>query len=210
MPGFRRPIRSALCSAALLAAAGATAAVPDDPREVNPVETGATAPDPAITTAEGDEVRLHSRLAEHPAVLVFYRGGWCPYCNRHLKALASVGADLRDLGYRIHAVSMDRPTKVADAAAEAEFDYALYSDADAEAAKAFGLAFRVGPERYEKLLGYGIDLEKASGREHHILPVPAVFLIGTDGRIRFRYYNPDYEVRLSADRLLEAAREHAE
>lgn len=74
------------------------------------------------------------------------------------------------------------------------------------AARAFGLAFRVDAETYENLLGYGIDLEAASGEDHHLLPVPAVFLIGRDGTIDFRYYNPDYKERLSGDALLEAAR----
>ena len=141
--------------------------------------------------------------------LVFYRGGWCPYCNRHLSALGEIQAELRDLGYRIHAISPDKPEKVAEAVAETEFDYALYSDASAEAARAFGLAFKVDAKTYEKLQGYGIDLEEASGRDHHLLPVPAVFIIDREGRIRFRYFNPEYKERLSGEKLLDAARDAA-
>jgi len=181
--------------------------VPDDAREVNPVEVGSTAPDVALTAADGTTPRLSEIVAEHPAVLVFYRGGWCPYCNRQLAALGEVESDLRERGYRIHAVAPDSREKIAEATAGSGFDYALYSDAAAEAAEAFGLAFRVDAATYEKLLGHGIDLEEASGRDHHLLPVPAVFLIDTDRRIRFRYYNPDYKVRLSAEELMEAARE---
>ena len=186
------------------------AGVPEDAREINPVEVGATAPDIPLTRADGVAPTVHALAAEAPMVLVFYRGGWCPYCNRHLAALGAVEAELRDLGYRIHAVSIDRPEKVAEAAAAADFDYTLYSDADAEAAKAFGLAFRVDAETYEKLIGYGINLEEASGRDHHLLPVPAVFLIDREVRIRFRHFNPNYKERLAADDLIEAARTAAQ
>ncbi len=189
-------------------ATSAQAAIPIDAREVNPVEVGATAPDITLRQANGEAVRLHALAAEQPAVLVFYRGGWCPYCNRHLSALGEIEAELRELGYRIHAVSPDKPEKVAEAVAEADFDYTLYSDASAEAVEAFGLAFKVDAKTYEKLQGYGIDLEEASGRDHHLLPVPAVFIIDREGRIRFRYFNPEYKERLSGEALLKAAREN--
>ena len=101
-------------------------------------------------------------VAEHPAVLVFYRGGWCPYCNRQLAALGEVEQELRGSGYRIHTVSPDSREKIAETAAGSDFTYTLYSDAPAEAAKAFGLAYRVDAAACEKLLGYRIDPEEAS------------------------------------------------
>lgn len=200
------PLLAAIGTLALSAQPG----VPQDATEVNPVEVGATAPNVTLVAADGSQSKLHDLVAEQPAVLIFYRGGWCPYCNRHLAALGEIENDLRELGYRIHAVSADKPEKVAAASEEAGFDYALYSDATAEAAKAFGLAFEVDAKTYEKLLGYGINLEAASGHDHHLLPVPAVFIIDHDAKIRFRYYNPDYKERLSGDKLLQAARDSVE
>ncbi len=182
-------------------------AVPTDASQVNPVEVGSTAPNVILARADGSPVPLHDLVADQPVVLVFYRGGWCPYCNRHLSDLGQIEGELKALGYRIHAVSPDKPEKVAETVADGEVDYSLYSDASAEAAQAFGLAFRVDAETYENLLGYGIDLEAASGEDHHLLPVPAVFLIGRDGTVDFRYYNPDYKERLSGEALLKAARE---
>ena len=77
-----------------------------------------------------------------------------------------------------------------------------------DAAKAFGVAFKVDDGMLTKYKGFGIDLEAASGEKHHYLPVPSVFLIGTDGVIKFRYFNPDYKVRLSSEELLAAARQN--
>ena len=76
--------------------------------------------------------------------------------------------------------------------------------------RAFGLAFRVDDELNEKYLSYDIDLERASGEDHHVLPAPATYIIGTDGVINFAYINPDYKVRLHPDVLLAAAKAYNE
>ena len=74
------------------------------------------------------------------------------------------------------------------------------------AAKAFGLAFRVPDETVERYKGFGVDLEQRSGMEHHLLPVPAVFVLDENGIVQFQYVNPDYKVRIPAKLILEAAR----
>jgi len=75
-----------------------------------------------------------------------------------------------------------------------------------DAAKAYGIAFRLDDAEVERYRSYGIDLEQASGEDHHLLPVPSVFLIDRNGRVRWRYSNPDYKVRPDNDALLRAAR----
>ncbi len=74
------------------------------------------------------------------------------------------------------------------------------------AAKAFHVAYKVDEATLKQLRGYGIDLEEASGEKHRLLPVPAVFLVGTNGLIQFEYVNPDYKVRIHPDLLVAAAR----
>ena len=67
-----------------------------------------------------------------------------------------------------------------------------------------GLGYVVDEETVEKYKGYGIDLEKSSGETHHILPVPAVYLVDQSGLIKFSYVNPNYKVRLESGVLLAA------
>jgi peroxiredoxin len=86
-----------------------------------------------------------------------------------------------------------------------ELGFTLLSDAKLEATEGFGLAFRMPDEGVERYKGFGIDLEDASGETHHVLPVPAVYLIGPDGKVLFSYVNPDYKVRLEPSILLAAA-----
>ena len=104
------------------------------------------------------------------------------------------------------ALSADRPEKMVKSLEVSDLGYTLYSDSSLDAARAFGIAFQVDEATVETYRGYGIDLEDASGRDHHQLPVPSVFLVEAGGTIRWVYSNPDYEVRPENAALLEAAR----
>jgi peroxiredoxin len=128
------------------------------------------------------------------------------YCNLQLGQLQTMEAELLDLGYQILAISPDRPEKLAESVAKHKLSYTVLSDHAMNAARAFGIAFRVDDQTLELYKGYGIDLEAASGETHHMLPVPAVFVVGTDGVIKFSYVNPDYKIRLEGDALLAAAK----
>ncbi|GAB4454381.1 MAG: hypothetical protein OHK0029_08880 [Armatimonadaceae bacterium] len=184
--------------------------VPDVAAKVNPLPVGAAVPALTLRTPDGKAFNLSAALAEKPTVLIFYRGGWCPYCNTHLGKLSQIEDDLLKQGYRILAVSPDRPEELQKSIAKQSLRYQILSDSNADAAKAFGVAFRVDDGTVSKYKNsYKIDLEASSGQNHHILPVPAVFLIGTDGMVQYRYFNPDYKVRLEPEKILEAARAHS-
>lgn len=111
-----------------------------------------------------------------------------------------------DLGFQVVALSPDRPATLAPSVEEHQLTYTLLSDSRMEASRAFGLAYKVDADTLARLKEYGADLEVASGEIHHELPVPAVFLVRTDGLITFMYANPNYRVRLDPEVLLAAAR----
>ncbi len=119
--------------------------------------------------------------------------------------LQGIAPQLVELGYRILAISPDRPEKLRASLEKNKLGYALLSDSKMTASRAFGIAYKVDDATLKTLAGYGIDLEEASGETHHLLPVPAVFLVGRSGRIEFQYANPDYRVRLDPQLLLAAA-----
>jgi peroxiredoxin len=173
--------------------------------EVSPVLTGTEIPDVTVRNVEGESLQLREKVSDKPTVLVFYRGGWCPYCNRHMADLQQVEDDITAMGYQILAISADRPEKLRESANENNLDYTLLSDSPMEASKAFGLAFKVDEATVERYLQNGIDLEGDSGYDHHLLPVPAVFILNTDGIIQFQYVNPDYRTRIKSEVLLAAA-----
>jgi peroxiredoxin len=119
--------------------------------------------------------------------------------------LQNIEPQLIQLGYQIIAISPDRPIKLAKTIRKHKLNYLLLSDSKMKAARAFGIAFRVA-EKALKRNNFDRDLEDASGEKHHLLPVPAAFIIGTDGIIKFEYVNPNYTVRIKPDLLLAAAK----
>ena len=177
-----------------------------DPGEVMPLLPGMPAPAFSVTHADGSRYEFSTGPRDKPLVITFYRGGWCPYCRAFLWKMREAEQALLDLGYELVFISADRVEELAPALEEKELSYTLLSDNDLVAARAFGIAFRVTDEYFNRLLDNDIDLEQASGRTHHALPVPATFVIGTDGVIDFLYLNPDYKARVHPDVLVAAAR----
>jgi len=112
-------------------------------------------------------------------------------------------------GYQIIAVSADRPEKLRESIERHGLHYLLLSDSKMSGAQAFGLAYRVNDQMLRELRQDGVSLEEASGEEHHLLPVPAVFVMGKDGRITLEYVNPNHKVRLDPRILLAVAEIYA-
>jgi peroxiredoxin len=178
----------------------------DSAEQVEPLLPGSQAPFFRLLDANRNAVTYTPGEMENPVIITFFRGGWCPYCNLHLAELRHAEKQLKEMGFDIWFISIDRPEVLYESLQDPDIGYTLYSDSRLEATRAFGLAFRVDEEMVERYLTYDVDLEAASGENHHVLPAPATFLIGSDGIIRFQFTNPDYKVRLHPDVLLAAAR----
>lgn len=176
--------------------------VAPDAEDIHPILVGMKVPNVTLTSVEGKPVKLYSLLEKKPTVLVFYRGGWCPYCNMQLSGLHEIEDEALRLGYQIVAVSADRPENIEKSIEKHGLRYTLLSDSAKTAAKAFGLAFRVDEKTLEAYKKFGIDLTAASGINDHVLPVPAVFIVRKNGEIVFEYVNPNYKVRLNSQVLL--------
>jgi peroxiredoxin len=203
------PFLAALLIAVPVAGAESSDSLPpiaDSPESVQPIQVGAKAPDARLLDTNGGRVSLAAQYAAGPVVLVFYRGGWCPYCEKHLSHLQEAEAPLRDLGIRLIAVSPDLPAFGKALIEKTRVGYSVLGDPKVEAARAFGLAFALDADTLKKYKGYGIDLNKHSGETHNALPVPAVILVDETGTVRFVHADPDYTKRLSNEALLEAAR----
>ena len=124
-----------------------------------------------------------------------------------LGQLQNIEPQLIQLGYQIIAINPDHPAKLGEAIQKHKLSYLLLSDSKMIGARAFGIVFKVDEKTLERYKNqFGIDLEDASGEKHHLLPVPSVFVIGTDGVIKFEYVNPNYKVRINPDLLLAAAK----
>ena len=199
-----------LVSSAAVLAAGNREDIHASADLVQPLLPGMEAPVFTVKDVEGKDFRFEAGKLDKPLVLTFFRGGWCPYCNLHLAELRLAENQLVDMGFNIWFISIDKPELLLESLDDPDIGYTIYSDSSLEATRAFGLAFRVDDELNERYLSFDIDLEKASGETHHVLPAPATYIIGADGIINFAYINPDYKVRLHPDVLLAAAKAYHE
>lgn len=197
----------ALLSLILAAPLLRAADFPSDPLQVRPPLLGTALPDAGLHSVDGRPIALSAVRAGQPAVLVFYRGGWCPYCNLQLSQLRTIIEPLKALGFQLIAISPDSPASLSATLQKEPLPYTLLSDADLALIGPLGIGFQVDASTIEKYRGYGIDLEAASGgKSHHVLPVPAVFVVDAAGIIQFHYVNPDYRIRVPGSLILEAAK----
>ncbi len=174
--------------------------------EIQPLLIGSKAPKVSLIDESGVKRYLPALLKGKRTVLVFYRGGWCPYCNKHLQALGAAESKLLELGYQIIAISPDAPKSLGRIEEDGELNYSLYSDSSLEAASAFGIDFTMSKAALLKYKAYGISLEKSSGGlNKNKLPVPSVFLITPNNEISFVHVDPEARFRLSTKLLLAAA-----
>lgn len=178
--------------------------------QTHPLAVGAKIPPGIVLTAiDGKPFNLDRAIHSKPTILIFYRGSWCPFCNIQMGQLEPLQPQLIALGYQTLAISPDLPKNLQTSVAKHQLTYTLLSDSDMVAAKAFGLAFTVDAPTIARMATHGVDLEEASGRTHHELPVPAAYVVDRAGVIRFAYTNPDFHVRVDPDALLAAAKANA-
>jgi peroxiredoxin len=173
--------------------------------QVRPLLIGAAAPAAvALTDVDGKATSLAAVTKGRASVLVFYRGGWCPYCNLQLADLRNLVKPLKEKNVALIAISPDQASELFKSVKKNSLDYVLLSDASATLIEAFGIGFKVDDMTKKKYAEYGIDLAKASGQDHSVLPAPSVFIVDAAGKVQFSYVNPDYSVRLSSKVVLAA------
>lgn len=179
--------------------------------EIQPLGPGDAAPRFTVETAGNERFDFDPRTLQRPAILIAFRGGWCPYCNMHLSELRHAVPEIRAMGIDVLFLSGDRPELLIGSLERETQDnidglgYTILSDANAQAAIALGIAFKASDRTLERRHEKGDDIGDSSMARHGVLPVPAVFVVDREGLITFAYVNADYKIRLSADELLAAA-----
>jgi peroxiredoxin len=175
------------------------AQLPEKAEDIAPLLIGEQIPNRVLRTATGAAVSTDSLFEGKRSILIFYRGGWCPYCSLHLSEVGKNEEALLDLGYQIVAVSPDAPAALQATASKQELPYALLSDSQGEFMEALGIAFQA-PEKHESILAKGSE-----GQNTHSIPVASLFIIDETRTILFEYINPDYKTRISSNLLMAVA-----
>ena len=151
----------------------------------------------------GKEIRLKDVLKDSLVVLIFYRGQWCPYCNKQLKKLEDSLQLIKDKGARLIAITPEKPAFISKTIEKTKASYPLIYDKEMKIMKAYGVAFEVDDRTVARYKNADIDLATANDQKEKIyLPVPAVYIISKESTIVYRFFDADYKKRASVQEIL--------
>lgn len=154
-------------------------------------------------THQGDVISRDSLLAMNkPLLVIFYRGGWCPYCNLQIRQLSEAYAQFAERNVELVLISADKVDAAATAQRQYEIPFPVISDPALVAHEAFRVVMTLTPELYEAYKGYGIDVETWSGQTHHKFALSSAFLVNSQGVVRWAHVSEDYKRRPSVAQLL--------
>ncbi|PWV95524.1 peroxiredoxin [Hoeflea marina] len=166
------------------------------------LKAGDTAPDFSLEDADGNSVDSRALLARGPLVATFYRGVWCPYCNYDLQALEEIRPAIEEHGASLVAISPQTPANCRKSQRDNKLGFPILSDAGTAVAAEFGLRFSLPDDLIEVYRQFGNDLQRINDDPAWVLPMPARYVIGTDGVIAYAEVNPDYTRRPDPSDLL--------
>lgn len=152
----------------------------------------------------GAEVNLKELRKKGPVVLIFYRGNWCPYCNKELKRFNDSLQLILAKGASLIAITPEGKAGIDSTIAKSGVTFPLISDEGMTISKNYQVAFKVDEKTTGRYKSFGIDLLKINNQKEAMLPVPAVYIINRDGSVTFRYFNEDYRKRISVKEVLNA------
>ena len=170
------------------------------------LRTGATAPMFELPNAHGTTVRLSDVLAGGPAVISFYRGSWCPFCNLELRALQREVESAASAGITLVAISPNKPDVSADLVDELALTFPVLSDDGNRIAAQFGLVYEMVPEQVAYYRDHGRDIGAMNGTESWTLPVPATYVVDRSGVIRYDFIDLNHRVRAEPSEVVAVAR----
>ncbi len=169
------------------------------------LKSGAKAPDFTASDNSGKSINLKTLLKAHKAVVVFfYRGQWCPYCNKQIKELQDSLQLLSGKGAYIVGVTPETNENINKTIEKTHASFSIVQDKDNKIMQAYQVNYTVDDALLGRLKNYGVDLEKGHGNKDHVLPVPATYVINSAGKITFVHFNKDYTKRASVQQILAA------
>ena len=168
----------------------------------NVLKKGDHAPNFSLSNATGQIVTLGEELKKGVVILSFYRGGWCPFCNLQLRAYQQILEEIKSLGASLIAISPELPDNSLSTKEKNELEFEVLSDKGNQVAEKYGLVF-VTPQAHQNVhYEFDIPLPKVNGDDSWTVPIPATYIVDTDGVIVWAHTNPNYRWRAEPEAIL--------
>lgn len=159
------------------------------------------APEFKLKDQSGIEVSLKELRKRGPVVLLFYRGNWCPFCNRELRAFQDSLSMITAKGAQVVAITPEKSEGIDSTIKKTGAAFPILHDEDLKTASSYQVAFTVDEKTVNRYKMAGIDLLKTNGQKVATLPVPAVYIINKEGSVTYRYFNENYRNRVSVQEI---------
>lgn len=160
---------------------------------------------PTFSTQDhmGNALELNQLLKQGPVVLQFYRGDWCPVCNRYLSAFQDSVQLIKDRGAQVIAITPQTNEYIKKTIAITNIEYPVIADKGYSIMKNYKVLFKV-TESYDAMIKDKLQADIASSNNDKTpyLPVPATYVIGKDGKIKYVHFNPKYQDRATVNDIL--------
>ena len=151
----------------------------------------------------GKAISLKALLKTNKAVvLFFYRGQWCPYCNKYIKQLQDSLVLLSNKGAYVVGVTPETGENISKTVEKTQASFSMIQDEGYQIMKAYDVNYVMDDALFAKYKTHGIDLEKNNGNTDHVLPVPATYVIAKNGKITYVQFDKDYRKRASIASIL--------
>ena len=170
------------------------------------LKEGDPMPDFWLKDARGEDISSSDLLADGHVVLVFYRGGWCPYCNLYLQAWQEYLPQLEEAGAHLVAISAESVENSLDVEEKNALTYRVLSDGGYTVARSFGIVFDVPEELAALFEGNGLNLVDYYGTDKAALPLSATYVVSKDGVITYSFLEVDYKVRAEPAEVVAAVK----
>lgn len=170
----------------------------------NAIKTGDVAPDFKLPGVSGGQLQLSELSKSGPVILNFYRGGWCPFCNLEFRALQQRLPEFKTLGATLIGISPETPDASLSTIEKHHLDFEVLSDVGNRVAARYGLVMQVFEELRPLYLQWGLDVPACNGDDSWEMPIPATYVIDSEGKVRCGYINKDYTQRMEPDDIVAA------
>ncbi len=160
-----------------------------------------------LPNAVGKTINVNLMLKDGPVVVSFYRGAWCPYCNLELKALQQSLPEIKSFDAQLIAISPNTPDNSISSIEKHGLEFEVLTDAGNKIAKEFRLVFNLAEELRPIYKQFNFDIPKYNGEESWELPIPATYIVNTDGKIVHNFVNADYTQRMEPTKIIHKLKE---
>ncbi|GAB5527653.1 MAG: hypothetical protein Roseis2KO_55250 [Roseivirga sp.] len=148
---------------------------------------GGMAPDFSGTDQHGQTLQLSELTRKGPVVLIFYRGLWCPACQKHLGELQASLDQFMARGANVIAITPEMTEQTNQSVPVKSTSISIVHDQGNQIMEDYQVGYRLGTGSLRLFDVMGIDLEQANGNDQNILPIPALYVIDKHGNITYSY-----------------------